>query len=310
MSGNIHKLIIIGSGPAGLTAAIYASRSNLQPLVLKGPKPGGQLMGTTIIENWPGSKNISGPELMITMLDQAAALGTQMIDETALYVDVSSKPFKITTQEGSTFLTHSAIIATGVTPHKLGCPGEDLYWGKGVSTCAVCDGAFYHKRKVIIVGGGDSAMESASFLNKYENDITVVHIKEAFTASHTMQQRVLSQPHIKTIFNSTVTEILGDGKNITGAIITNMHTKQTSKLEADGIFLAIGARPNSNIVQGAIDISSYGHIQTDHNVKTSVPGIFAAGDVHDVHYKQAIVSSAFGCMAAIEAERYIASLED
>ena len=310
MSGTIHKLIILGSGPAGLTAAIYASRSNLHPLVLKGPKPGGQLMGTTIIENWPGSKNISGPALMMTMLEQAADLGTNMLDETALQIDVSSKPFKVTTHEGSTFFTQSVIIATGVTPHKLGCPGEDTYWGKGVSTCAVCDGAFYHKRKVIIVGGGDSAMESASFLNKYENDITIVHIKEAFTASHVMQQRVLSQPHIKTIFNSTVTQILGDGKNITGAIITNMHTKETMELPADGIFLAIGARPNSKVVHGAIDITPYGHIQTDHNVKTSVPGIFAAGDVHDVHYKQAIVSSAFGCMAAIEAERYIASLED
>ena len=310
MSGIIHKLIIVGSGPAGLTAAIYASRSNLQPLVLKGPKPGGQLMGTTIIENWPGSKNISGPELMMTMLDQAAQLGTNMIDETAISIDVSSRPFKVTTQEGSTFFTQAAIIATGVTPHRLGCPGEHEYWGKGVSTCAVCDGAFYHKRKVIIVGGGDSAMESASFLNKYENDITIVHIKEAFTASHVMQQRVLSQPHIKTIFNSTVTEILGDGKNITGAIITNMNTQETMHIPADGIFLAIGARPNSNVVKGSIDISPYGHIKTDHNVKTSVAGIFAAGDVHDVHYKQAIVSSAFGCMAAIEAERYLASLED
>lgn len=310
MSGTIHKLIIVGSGPAGLTAAIYASRSNLKPLVLKGPKPGGQLMGTTIIENWPGSKNISGPNLMMTMLEQAADLGTNMIDETAISIDVSSRPFTVTTQESSTFFAHSVIIATGVTPNRLGCPGEDIYWGKGVSTCAVCDGAFYHKRKVIIVGGGDSAMESASFLNKYENDITIVHIKEAFTASHAMQQRILNQPHIKTIFNSTVTEICGNGKNVTGAIITNLHTKQTIQHPADGLFLAIGARPNSNVINGKIDISPYGHIQTNHNVKTSIPGIFAAGDVHDVHYKQAIVSSAFGCMAAIEAERYLASLED
>jgi len=305
-----HKLIILGSGPAGLTAAIYAARANLHPIVLKGPKPGGQLMGTTLIENWPGSKNLSGPELMITMLEQAEGLGTQMIDETAVEVDVTSRPFKIVTNEGNTLLAESIIIGTGVTPNRLECTGEATYWGKSVSTCAVCDGAFYHGKKVIVVGGGDSAMESSSFLNKYNNDITIIHIKDSFTASHAMQQRIANLPHIKTIFNSTVTEIIGDGTNITHVLVTNTATKQVTKLPADGLFLAIGARPNSSIIHGQIATTPYGHIQTDHHVKTSIPGVFAAGDVHDIHYKQAIVSAAFGCMAALEAERYLASLQD
>lgn len=305
----IHKLIIIGSGPAGLTAGIYAGRANLQPLMFAGPKPGGQLMGTTMIENWPGSLDITGPQLMITMTDQAKKFGTVINDEIVTHIDTTKRPFTITTNSGQTYQTQAIIYATGVTPNKLGCPGEEAYWGKGVSTCAVCDGAFYHKKNVIVVGGGDSAMENASFLDKFENNITIVHIKDAFTASHAMQDRIKDKAHITKIFSSTVTDIIGDGHKITGVKIKNLLDNSEQELACDGVFLAIGAKPNSQLVSGSIDLHSYGHIKVIDHVKTNISGFFAAGDVHDMHYRQAIVSAGFGCMAALEAERYLTSLE-
>ncbi|NBX78180.1 thioredoxin-disulfide reductase [bacterium] len=303
----IHKLIIIGSGPAGLTAGIYAGRAHLQPLMFAGPKPGGQLMGTTMIENWPGSLDITGPQLMITMTEQAKKFGTIINDEIVTAIDTTQRPFTITTNTGAQYQTHALIYATGVTPNKLGCPGEEKYWGKGVSTCAVCDGAFYHKKNVVVVGGGDSAMESASFLDKFENNITIVHIKDAFTASHVMQDRIKDKPHITKIFSSTVTEIVGDGQKITGVKIKNLLDNSEQEVACDGVFLAIGAKPNSQLVAGTIDLHSYGHIKVIDHVKTNVPGLFAAGDVHDMHYRQAIVSAGFGCMAALEAERYLST---
>jgi thioredoxin reductase (NADPH) len=272
-----------------------------------GPKPGGQLMGTTMIENWPGSLDITGPQLMITMTEQAKKFGTIINDEIVTAIDTTQRPFTITTNTGAQYQTHALIYATGVTPNKLGCPGEEKYWGKGVSTCAVCDGAFYHKKNVVVVGGGDSAMESASFLDKFENNITIVHIKDAFTASHVMQDRIKDKPHITKIFSSTVTDIIGDEQKITGVKIKNLLDNSEQEVACDGVFLAIGAKPNSQLVAGTIDLHSYGHIKVIDHVKTNIPGLFAAGDVHDMHYRQAIVSAGFGCMAALEAERYLST---
>jgi len=317
----LHPLVIIGAGPAGLTAAIYAARANLNPVIIEGPKPGGQLMGTTDIENWPGNASISGPSLMINMADHAKKFNVQTISASVTAVDLVNKPFSITMDNKKQIQAHSIIIATGATPNRLNCPGEESFWGKGVSTCAVCDGAFYRNQNVVIVGGGDSSMESASFLHRNGNNVTIVHIGDKLTASFAMQARVLHNPgtpdaSVKSgftiIYNSTVTQIHGSesnvGSKVTGVTITNQQTKQTQELKADAVFLAIGLKPNTTMFDGQIDRTHLGHIKVHDLVKTSVEGVFAAGDVQDPKYRQAIVSAGFGCIASLEAERYLASM--
>lgn len=306
MNEQIHPLIIIGAGPAGLTAAIYAARANLKPILIEGPKPGGQLMGTTAIENWPGSLSVMGPELMINMQDHAKKFNVETISGSVTSLNLTQRPFQIIVDGKQQLQTHSIILATGATPNKLNCPGEAELWGKGVSTCAVCDGAFYHNQDLIVVGGGDSSMESASFLLRNGNRVTIVHIGDKLTASHAMQQRILHKPNINIIYNSTVTEIKGESNKIVGAIITNQSTKAEQFLKADGLFLAIGLKPNTDIIAGQVERTPFGHIKIHDQVKTSIPGVFAAGDVSDPKYRQAIVSAGFGCMAALEAERYLA----
>lgn len=307
-ANNHHQLIIIGSGPAGLTAAIYAARANLAPLVIKGPLPGGQLMGTTAVENWPGEISILGPKLMQQMQDQAVKLNTLFLDESVTRVNFKQKPFSITTNTNTVLTANSIIIATGASPKRLNCPGESEYWGKGVTTCAVCDGAFYKDKKVIIVGGGDTAMEDASFMLNYTCDITIVHILDKLSASHAMQERVINNPHIKIIYNSTVNEIKGDGNRVTTAIITHQPTKKSQEIAVDGIFVAIGLNPNVDPFKDQIGLEKHGFISVTDNTKTSVPGIFVAGDVADYRYRQAITSAGAGCMAALDAERYLKSL--
>ncbi len=329
----LHSLVIIGAGPAGLTAAIYAARANLHPVIIEGPKPGGQLMGTTDIENWPGNSSITGPNLMINMADHAKKFNVQTISSSVTAVDLHNKPFTLTLDNKKQIHAHSIIIATGATPNRLNCPGEEDFWGKGVSTCAVCDGAFYKNQNVVVVGGGDSSMESASFLQRSGNNVTIVHIGDKLTASFAMQARVLtnapqnspvkdssaenvSEPSVKPgfniIYNSTVTQIHGSpdkvGSKVTGVTITNQLTKQTQELQADALFLAIGLKPNTTMFEGQIDRTHLGHIKVHDLVKTSVPGVFAAGDVQDPKYRQAIVSAGFGCIASLEAERYLASM--
>lgn len=301
----IHPLIIIGAGPAGLTAAIYAARANLSPIVIEGSKPGGQLMGTTAIENWPGTSTIMGPELMINMMNHAKKFSTEIVSGSVSKVDLSVRPFQLTLDTKKEFKAHSIIIASGATSNKLGCPGEETYWGKGVSTCAVCDGAFYKDQSVIVVGGGDSSMESASFLLRNGNKVTIVHIGDKLTASHSMQQRILNQPNITIIYNSTVTEIMGNGTHVTGAMITNQITQEKQELSSNAVFLAIGLKPNTAVFKGQLELSHFGHIAVHDLVKTSAEGVFAAGDVQDPKYRQAIVSAGFGCIAALEAERYL-----
>lgn len=304
-NATVHPLIIIGSGPAGLTAAIYAARAFLKPLVFQGIKPGGQLMGTSFIENWPGTKSIMGPELMINMQEQAVNLGAQLIDQTITNVDFSQRPFTLTTSNGITYQSHAVIIATGSSVNKLGCPGEQDYFGKGVATCAVCDGAFYPNKKVVIVGGGDTAMETASFMAKYTSHITIVHILNKLTASATMQHRVITNPAINIIYNSTITTITGNGSHVTHVTVHNQGTKESTILEADVVFLAIGSKPNTTPFQGQLDLDRFGCITVHSGTKTSVEGVFAAGDVTDFKYKQAIVSAGNGCMAALDAQRYL-----
>lgn len=306
---DIQQLIIIGSGPAGLTAAIYASRANLKPIIIDGTLPGGQLMKTTFVENWPGEKSILGPTLMSNMREHAKHFGTTFISQEIVSVDFKNRPFSVTTKKGTVYRAHAIIVATGATPKRLGCPGEDEYWGKGVTTCAVCDGAFYAGKKVLIVGGGDTAMEDASFLKKFTSDITIVHILDKFTASHAMQQRVLNDPTIKVIYNSTVTQINGNGDHVTEVTITNQATNTTETMAVDGVFIAVGLSPNTACFVGQLPLNKWGYAEVIDEVKTNIEGVFVAGDVHDFRYRQAITAAGAGCMAALEASRYLEALE-
>lgn len=301
---SIHPVIIIGSGPAGLTAGIYTARAFLKPLIFQGSKPGGQLMGTSYVENWPGIARILGPDLMIDMQKQAKDLGATLIDEEIISVDFSQKPFRISSKKMN-YQAHSVIIATGACANTLGCPGEKEYWGKGVTTCAICDGAFYPQKKALIVGGGDTAMETASFMSKYTNDITIVHILDKLTASATMQKRVIENPNIHFIYNSTLTEIKGDGNHITQVVVQNKKTNELHELSADVVFLAIGSKPNTQIFKDQLALDSYGYIKLEPGKNSPKEGVFVAGDVSDFKYRQAIVSAGAGCMAALEAQRYL-----
>ena len=308
---NIENLVIIGSGPAGLTAGLYSSRADLKPIIIDGNKPGGQLMGTSYVENWPGNQSILGPTLIMNMRDHAKHFGCRFLAKTVKNINTSKKPFTITTNDDQTIKAHAVIIATGASPRRLGCPGEDEYWGKGITTCAVCDGAFYKDKKVIVIGGGDSAMEDASFLHKFTKDITVIHIKDTLSASTAMQKRVLNNPDIKVLYNSTVTGFTGDGQKVQAAEITSQETGEKQTLEIDGAFVAIGLIPNTGFLKGKIDLSAHGYVVIKGgktHSQTSAEGIFAAGDVSDPFYKQAITSSGTGCMAAIDAERYLVQI--
>lgn len=304
-TSSIHSVVIIGSGPAGLTAALYTGRAFLKPIVLEGNTPGGQLMGTTAVENWPGTQSIMGPQLMLNMREHAKHFDAQILSESATKIDVSTRPFTVTTSRGKELKTHTIIIATGASPNKLGCPGETEYWGKGVTVCAVCDGAFYPGEKALIVGGGDTAMEDASFMTKFTNDITIVHILDKLTASPAMQQRVLNNPSIKIIYNSSVSTIEGNGSHVTGVTIENKKTGIQEHRATDVVFLAIGQKPNTTLFKGQVELDALGYIELKDHAKTSVEGVFVAGDVADYRYRQAIVSAGSGCRAALDCQRYL-----
>jgi len=305
MPAPVENLIILGSGPAGLTAGIYTARANIRPLIIDGATPGGQLMSTSYVENWPGHQRILGPDLMMEMRKQTETLGARFLSETITALDVSKKPFTLTTDRGTSLSAHALIIATGATHKRLGCPGENEYWGKGVTVCAVCDGAFYPNKRVIVVGGGDSAMEDASFLRKFTDKITVVHLLDKLTASYAMQQRIINDNAVKIIYNSTVSTIAGDGNHVTSATLVDQKIKQTQTIETDGIFIAIGLRPNTDFLKNQLEVDKLGYIIVHDDVKTSVDGIFAAGDVHDYKYRQAITSAGNGCIAAFMVQEYL-----
>lgn len=304
MAENHHKIIIIGSGPAGLTAGIYAARAGLNPLVIAGLTFGGQLMLTTEVENFPGfPKGIMGPELMQNFVTQAERFGSKLVYEDAVSADFSSKPFKVTTGSAA-YTADSVIIATGASTMWLGLPSEEKFRGKGVSSCATCDGFFFRDKNIIVVGGGDSAMEEANYLSKFAAKVTIVNRSENFRASKIMQERVRSNPKIDFLLNKTIEEFTGDVK-LTGVKMKDTKTGDPSELSIDGVFVAIGHKPNTGIFKDQIDLDEKGYIIPVDNTKTKVSGVFVAGDVRDYRYRQAITASGMGCMAAMDAEKYL-----
>ncbi len=308
MEDKIHDVIIIGSGPAGLTAAIYAARAELSPIVLAGAEPGGQLMTTTDVENFPGfPEGITGPDLMSNMIKQAERFNTKLIYESATEVDFSKQPFTIKT-DSKTLQAKAVIIATGAVARWLGLESEEKYKGKGVSACATCDGAFFKDKKVFVVGGGDSAMEEANFLTKFASSVTVVVRKDVLKASKIMQERAENNPKIDFMWHSEVVEVLGDDAKMTGLKIKNNQTDEVTEVEGGGLFLAIGHKPNTGIFKDLLETNASGYIINDNpaNSKTKIPGVFIAGDVFDYSYRQAITAAGYGCMAAIDAEKYLA----
>lgn len=303
-NNEIYDVAIIGSGPAGLTAGIYTSRADLKTLLLGGLKWGGQLMLTTEVENFPGFPDgIMGPELMMNMRKQAEKYGTQIKDVNFSQGDFSQQPFKLTAEGGEVFYSKSVIIATGADTKWLQIKGEQEHIGRGVSSCAPCDAAFYREKKVIVVGGGDSAMEEANVLSKFATEIHVVYRGESLRASEIMQKRAKDNPKIKFIFNTELTEIVGDGK-VTSVKLINNKTNEASEMLIDGVFVAIGHIPNSNLF-GEIEKDEKGFIKRFENSKTNIEGVFVAGDVHDYHYMQAITAAGYGCEAALDVERWL-----
>jgi thioredoxin reductase (NADPH) len=304
MAEDVRKVVIIGSGPAGLTAAVYASRGSLSPLVIEGVEAGGQLMLTTEVENYPGFVDgIMGPELMETMRKQAARFGTEYITDNVTSVDFSKRPFGIATASQN-FSAHSVILSTGASAKMLGIPGEKELLGRGVSTCATCDGFFFREKELLVVGGGDSALEEAGFLTKFATKVTVVHRRDALRASKILQERAFENPKIEFMWDSVVEEILGE-PSVTGARVKNLKTSDTRDIEAAGVFVAIGHEPNTQLFEDQVELSGGYIVTSGETTQTSVPGVFAAGDVVDFRYRQAVTAAGMGCMAAIDAERYL-----
>lgn len=300
----MHDVIIIGAGPAGYTAGIYCSRARHDTLLISGILPGGQLMNTTDVENYPGfSDGIMGPDLMTVMRKQTEKMGTKIIDDEVTSVDFKNRPLKVKTASEE-FEARAVIVCTGANPRKIGLEGEQTFAGKGVSYCATCDGAFFRDQELIVVGGGDSAMEEAIFLTKFASVVHIVHRKEEFRASKIMQERALSNEKIKVHFNFTVKEIHGDQK-FQQAVLNNTKTNEDKILEAGGLFIAIGHEPNSAVFQDQIELDGNGYIIIKNNTETSVTGVFCAGDVHDHRYRQAVTAAGFGCMAAIDVDKYL-----
>ena len=307
---NIRNLVIIGSGPAGFTAAIYASRANLKPLLFeglaKGGQPGGQLMLTSDVENYPGfPEGVLGPEMMELFRKQAARFGTELIVSDVASVDFSKKPFKVSS-DGKDYFAKSIIIATGASANWLGIPSEKALQGYGVSACATCDGFFFKGKEVVVVGGGDSAVEEATFLTKFATKVTMVHRRNELRASKIMQDRAKSNKKIEFVWDSEVVEIKDPTqKKVSAVVLKNLKTGSTSQMKTDGVFMAIGHTPNSQLFKGQIELDAKGYITVHDGTHTNVPGVFACGDVQDHRYRQAVTAAGTGCMAALDAERFL-----
>ena len=303
----MRNVIIIGSGPAGLTAAIYTARANLSPLLIEGLQAGGQLTTTTEVENYPGFHHaIMGPELMKEMRAQAERFGTELLAGEVTSVDLRRSPFSLTVDGKRAVETKALIIASGASAIQLGIPGESRLMGHGVSTCATCDGYFFRGKELVVVGGGDSAMEEATFLTKFATRVSVVHRRDKLRASKIMQDRAFKNEKVTFIWNSVVDDILGD-KVVTGVRLRDVRTNLPSELSCAGVFVAIGHSPNTSLFAGQIEMDAKGYILTKNGTATNVPGVFAAGDVQDSRYRQAVTAAGSGCMAAMDAERYLES---
>lgn len=307
----IHKTIIIGSGPAGLTAAIYAGRANLKPIVFEGNQPGGQLTITTDVENFPGFPDgVMGPDMMDLFRNQAKKFGAECHFKHVTKVDLTSKPYRVFVGE-EMFLSDTVIISTGASARMLGLEEEEQLMGYGISTCATCDGYFFKEKNIVVVGGGDSAMEEASFLTKFAKKVTIIHRREVFKASKIMLDRVRNNPLIDIIVNKSIESINGNQQDgISNIVLKDTVSGETSTFECEGVFYGIGHTPNTDLFKGMIDLNDNGYIitQSDSSL-TNIPGVFACGDVQDDHYRQAITAAGSGCMAAIDAEKYLEDIE-
>jgi thioredoxin reductase (NADPH) len=304
MEGKVEKLVIIGSGPAGLTAAIYGCRADLDPLVFMGTKYGGQLMLTSDVENFPGFPDpVLGPDLIARMKSQAERLGARLVQEDVVRVNFKAYPFEI--YAGSEVTRAMAVIlATGANPRRLNLQSEMKLMGKGVSNCAVCDGFFFRGKKVAVVGGGDTAMEEATFLTKFASSVQVIHRRDELRASAALKKEAFANPKISFVWDSAITDVLGDGK-VRGAKVKNLKTGAEGELELDGLFVAIGYDPNTEIFRGQVELDPKGYIAVRNGTESSVPGVFVAGDVHDFRYRQAITAAADGCKALLDAEKFV-----
>ena len=302
----LHNVVIIGSGPAGYTAALYAARANLQPSLIAGAQPGGQLTTTTMVENYPAFPDgIMGPQLMEEMQKQAERFGTRILQREATKVDLGVRPFTVEA-EGETFHCRALIIATGASPNLLGLESEQRFMGRGVSTCATCDGYFFKDQEVVVVGGGDSAMEETLYLSKLCSKVTVVHRRDKLRASKIMQERAFANSKVAFGWQSRITEILGDeATGVKGVRLKNLKTEKQTDLPINGVFIAIGHSPNTALFRGQLRMNDRGYIVTENGTKTSVPGVFACGDVQDHVYRQAVTAAGSGCMAAMDVERFL-----
>jgi thioredoxin reductase (NADPH) len=303
------RCLIIGSGPAGYTAAIYAARADLRPVIYEGLQPGGQLTSTTDVDNFPGyPQGIQGPEMMEDLKKQAQRFGTDVRFGIVTKVDFSKRPFLVEADDGKILLAETVIIATGASAKWIGLESENKFRGQGVSACATCDGFFYRKQDVAIVGGGDTAAEEATYLAKLCNKVYMIHRRDELRASKAMQHKVMNTPNIEMIWDSVPEEVLGDSSGVNGLLVKNVKTRETRKLDITGFFVAIGHNPNSEVFKGQLKMNDAGYIDTvPGSTRTSVDGVFACGDVQDHYYRQAITAAGTGCMAAIETERFLSS---
>jgi thioredoxin reductase (NADPH) len=299
-----YDVIIIGAGPAGYTAGIYCSRARHDTLIISGLLPGGQLMNTTDVENYPGfDEGIMGPDLMLTMRKQAERMNTTIIDDVVVNVDFRAKPFKVLTGSEE-YEAKAVIVCTGATPRKIGIEGEQTFSGKGVSYCATCDGAFFRNQDIAVVGGGDTCMEEATFLTKFASKVHIIHRRDTFRASKIMQDRALSNENIEVHWNSVIEDIKGDQK-VQQIILKDTKTGENKTLEMGGVFVAIGHEPNTELFKNQLEMNENGYIIQKQNTETSVKGVFTAGDVHDHRYRQAVTAAGFGCMSAIDVDKYL-----
>ena len=303
-AGAVYDLIIIGGGPAALTAAVYAGRAALKTLVLIGPGPGGQVANTDLVENFPGfPEGISGAELAQRLQSQAGRFGAQIVMDAVTRVDFSTTPFTIQTHS-VTYQARTAIVATGAVPRRLGVPGEAEFFGRGVSACATCDGFFYQGKRVVVAGGGDSAIAEGIFLTRFASEVLVVHRRDQLRATKIYQERAFANSKMRFVWDSVVEEIVGE-QTVTGVQVRNVKTGETSIIEADGVFVYVGMEPGTELFAGQIELNDAGYVITDRHQRTNVPGVFAAGDVQDPHYRQIVIAAGTGAIAAMEAERFL-----